>query len=284
MGFASPQTTMNMTGYWYMLFSFMMVFFPEKLLDSYNVEGPATTSPYTKFMMFAWGTQFFTACTGPFIAARIEDDKVYSHVAGAQMVSAVINIVYNFTFGIAAAQAAGLPAEGIYFNTAVAAILGFLNFQTWQECGAEKPRFLGFGQNAIVNCIRANMVCGLMFAIGLLFGSDTMISQYMPGLPDDVAPFIKMMMPGLGIMLLSNAMTLGGIIISENAEARYAAVRAGAFFWMLQAGSLSGQKMINGMIGNEKANESYWFDVALTFGFFYYNSQTIIAADKAKRD
>lgn len=284
MSIVSAQTTMKMTGYWYMLFSFMMLFFPDKLLDSYNVEGPATTSPYAKFMMFGMGCQFFSACCAPMIAARLEDDKVYSHVAGSQAVSAAINIFYNLGFGTAAAKAAGLPLEGIYFNTAAAAILGFLNFQVWQECGAEKPSFLGFGQNAMVNCLRANMVCGLVFAVGLFFGGDAMVAQYMPGMPDDVAPFIKMMMPGMAIMLFSNTMANGAMIISGNDEARYAAVRAGAFFWAMQAGSLSGQKLINGMIGNEKANESYWFNVAMCFGFFYYNTQTLVAADKAKQD
>jgi hypothetical protein len=278
----TPQTVMKATGYWYMLFSVMMSFYPDKLLDAYKVEG--ADHAMNKGLMSLMGLQFSAACIACMIASR-SNDKTISHVANANWVANLIQCGYTAVWGLKNAQAAGVPANGIYFNTAAGLILAFLNYQAHQETGAEKVKFLGWGQNAMVNCLRANQVCGMLFGLGCLFGQDKMIEQYMPGAPENVLPFIHMMLPTMGIMMVSNAFRHGALSLSEDEDVQYAGVRGCLLFWAFNNGMLYANKQLNTFIGNEGANDGYFFNFAMGFGFFYYCAQVLVAQDqKNKRD
>jgi len=258
-----------------MLFGIMMMAFPEKLLAAYKVEG--ADGPMVKMMMSGMSMQFFGGCITTMVASR-SSDKTISHVASANFLGFLVNAGYSMTLGMKKAEGAGVPTDGMYFNLAMSLFFAFINYQAHQDTGAEKPHIVKKSNN-MVTLIRANMLCAIVFGLGCLFASDMMIANYMPGAPENALPFIKMMLPSMGLMMIQNAFRFGGLILSEDEDTQHGAVRAVMIWWGFQMMSVCKDKQLNGLIGNEKANEGFNFNFVLAFAFFFGSSRVLVAHD-----
>ena len=62
-------------------------------------------------------------------------------------------------------KAAGIPTDGMYFNVAMSLFFAFINYQAYQDTGAEKPHIVKKSNN-MVTVIRANMLCAIVFGLG----------------------------------------------------------------------------------------------------------------------
>ena len=253
----------------------MMMAFPEKLLAAYKVEG--ADGPTVKMIMSGMSMQFFGGCITTMVASR-SSDKTISHVASANFLGFLVNAGYSMTLGMKKAEGAGVPTDGLYFNLAMSLFFAFINYQAHQDTGAEKPHIVKKSNN-MVTLIRANMLCAIVFGLGCLFASDMMIANYMPGAPENALPFIKMMLPSMGLMMIQNAFRFGGLILSEDEDTQHGAVRAVMIWWGFQMMSVCKDKQLNGLIGNEKANEGFNFNFVLAFAFFFGSSRVLVAHD-----
>ena len=169
-----------------MLFSCAMAAYPEKLLAAYKVEG--ADGPMPKMILSGMSMQFFSASITLMIASR-SSKKTISHVAAATWMGLLVSAAYTAFVGMEKSKAAGIPADGLYFNIAMSLFFAFLNFQAHQDTGALKAKWLGNDVNNLVWCIRANMLCGLIFGVMCVFAGYNMIENYMPGAPENAIPF-----------------------------------------------------------------------------------------------
>jgi len=201
-----------------------------------------------------------------------------SHVAGATWLGLLASAGYTMTLGMKKAEAAGVPLNGMYFNVAMSLFFAFLNYQAHQDTGNVSAHIVNKSNN-MVFCIRANMICGIAFGLACLFASDMMIANYMPGANDTALPFIRMMLPSMGLAMIQNAFRFGGLILSEDEDTQHGGVRAMMIWWGLQFMSVCKDKQLNGLIGNEKANDGFNFNLFLAFAFFFGSAKVLVAHD-----
>ena len=203
-----------------------------------------------------------------------------SHVSGATWLGFVVSAGYTMTLGMKKTEAAGVPSGGMYFNVAMSLFFAFINYQAYQDTGAEQPHIVKKSNN-MVYLIRANMLCGVVFGLACLFASDMMIANYMPGANDSALPFVKMMLPSMGLIMIANSLRFGGLVLSGDEDTQHAGVRAMMIWWGFQVMSVCKDKQLNGLIGNEKANEgfNFLFNYFLAFAFFFGSAKVLVAHD-----
>lgn len=265
-----------------MAFFVALSFFTDKLAAQYKV-GEAAESPHVLAMMKVVGASMFGCAFSSGIAARLEDERLMSNAAFANVLyhAGFILICY---FDLQDFKTMGVDVSGIYFNMVLNAGFAYLNYQAWKDTGSQRDDPLPLnGQSPMVTCLRVNSAMGVVFGLWAFFSYDTFINNYFNGAPTEgnAAILLKVITRTFAFNCLATLAKNGSLIVSENEDAWYGGVRGAVFYWLFCCGQLSQSVFLE-----HWKPAAHTMNVIMQLGMAMYAMSTMLNDDveKAKED
>lgn len=278
----SPKKALTFTTYYHMVFFVALSFFTDKLAGQYKV-GEAAENPHVLAMMKVVGASMFGCALSSGIAARLEDERLMSNAAFANVLyhAGFVLICY---FDLQDFKTMGIDVSGIYFNVLLNAGFAYLNYQAWKDTGSQRDDPLPLkGQSPMVTCLRINSAMGVIFGLWALFSYDSFIQQYFKNAPSsgNEAIMLKLITRTFAFNAISTLFKNGALIVSENEDGWYGGVRGAAMYWLFCCGMLSQDSFLE-----HWKPEAHTMNVVMQFGMAFYAMKTMLNDDieKAKED